>query len=586
VLACVLVMGAVAAVLAGASWARSPGALHLTAAPTAPTTLTTSDPNALTRPTAADVAPAGHRLTGDRAQAIADRIPRVRAAVRRHPGAYGVSYLKGPSRWQISYFGQGREFAQVLIDDASGRVLEAWTGFQVAWTMARGYPGAFGRKVNSLPIWIVLSLLFVIPFVNPRRPFSLLHLDLLALSAFSMSLAFFNRGNIDASVPLAYPPLLYLLGRMLWAARRRRAGYSPPTLRLFVPASWLGIALVFLLGFRVGLNVTDSNVIDVGYAGVIGADRLAHGQPLYGHFPSGNQHGDTYGPAVYEAYLPFERALGWSGTWDDLPAAHGAAITFDLLCMALLYWLGRRVRGPPLGVALAYAWAAYPFTLFAAEANTNDSLVAAALIAALVVAARPVARGALAAVAGLTKFAPLALIPLMATHGLGRGASGDGAGGRGSRLRSARGLALFALGLALAGALILAPVLLGENLKRFYDATIGYQANRGSPFSVWGLYGAMATAQSVVQAAAVALALAAAVLPRRRDVIGLAAMAAAILIALQLGVTHWFYLYLVWFFPLVMLVLLGGGHEDLLDRIGAQGLRGADEHSHQPRVVV
>jgi hypothetical protein len=29
-----------------------------------------------------------------------------------------------------------------------------------------------------------------------------------------------------------------------------------------------------------------------------------------------------------------------------------------------------------------------------------------------------------------------------------------------------------------------------------------------------------------------------------------------VLIALQLGVTHWFYLYLVWFFPLVMLALL------------------------------
>jgi hypothetical protein len=29
-----------------------------------------------------------------------------------------------------------------------------------------------------------------------------------------------------------------------------------------------------------------------------------------------------------------------------------------------------------------------------------------------------------------------------------------------------------------------------------------------------------------------------------------------VLIALQLGVTHWFYLYLPWFFPLVMLALL------------------------------
>ena len=45
--------------------------------------------------------------------------------------------------------------------------------------------------------------------------------------------------------------------------------------------------------------------------------------------------------------------------------------------------------------------------------------------------------------------------------------------------------------------------------------------------------------------------------PRRRDVVGLAALSAAILIALQLGVTHWFYLYIPWFFPLVMIALLG-----------------------------
>ena len=39
--------------------------------------------------------------------------------------------------------------------------------------------------------------------------------------------------------------------------------------------------------------------------------------------------------------------------------------------------------------------------------------------------------------------------------------------------------------------------------------------------------------------------------------IGLAAACAAIVIAVQLGVEHWFYLYIPWFFPLVMIALLG-----------------------------
>ena len=279
----------------------------------------------------------------------------------------------------------------MIIADASGRVLEQWTGFQVAWTMARGYKGAFGRHVNALYIWLPLCLLFLLPFIDPRRPFSMLHLDLLVLLSFSVSLAFFNHANIYASVPLTYPPLVYLLGRMLWLLRgAARAGGRPvPPLRLLIPAPWLALGIVFLLGFRIGLNVTDSNVIDVGYAGVIGASKVVHGDALYGHWPSDNEHGDTYGPVTYESYVPFEQVFGWSGTWDDLPAAHAAAIVFDLLALGLMFLLGLRIRGPTLGVALAYAWVSYPFTLFALESNSNDTLVAVLILAALLCASSP-----------------------------------------------------------------------------------------------------------------------------------------------------------------------------------------------------
>ena len=312
----------------------------------------------------------------------------------------------------------------MLIADRSGRVLEEWSGFQVAWTMARGYKGAFGEHVNALYIWLPLCLLFMLPFVNFRRPLSLLHLDLLVLLSLSVSLAFFNHANIWASVPLAYPPLLYLLARMLWMLRRRAAGARRPgPLRLLIPAPWLAVAVVFLIGFRVGLNVTDSNVIDVGYAGVIGAQRITHDRPLYGRFPADNEHGDTYGPFNYEAYVPFQQIFGWSGRWDDLPASHGAAIFFDLLTVGLLFLLGRRMRGPTLGIALAYAWVSYPFTLFTLESNANDTLVAAMVLAALLAASYAsalarFARGGFAALAALTKVAPIALAPILATHGL------------------------------------------------------------------------------------------------------------------------------------------------------------------------
>jgi hypothetical protein len=484
--------------------------------------------------------------------AIAEALPKMKAVRKDHPGSYDGAYLKGPFRWQVSFFSKkgAKEIGQVIIDDASGRVLEQWTGFQVAWTMARGYRGAFGEHVNALYIWLPLCALFFVPFFDWRRPLRLLHLDLLALLSFSVSLAFFNHAHIYASVPLAYPPLLYLLARMLALLRR---GARPEAPRLLIPAPWLAIGVVFLVGFRIGLNVTDGNVIDVGYAGVIGAERIVDGKSLYGAYPKDNEHGDTYGPANYEAYVPFEQIFGWSGTWDDLPAAHAAAVVFDLLAVALLFLIGRRVRGPSLGIVLAYAWVSYPFTLFALESDSNDTLVAVLVLAAVLCAsyqssAARSARGAFAAFAGLTKFAPLALAPLFATHGLGDL----------TPVRRLRAVALFAGAFLLAAALASIPALRHDTLHTIYERTIAYQANRGSPFSVWGLYGGLHGLQTAVQIAAVLFAVALAVVPRRPDVGRLAAACAAVLIALQLGIEHWFYLYIPWFFPLAAIALLGG----------------------------
>jgi hypothetical protein len=506
-----------------------------------------------------NVPPAGRRLSANRVLAIADGLGKMRAIRAQYRGSYGGAYLKMPFHWQVSYFSRNgkKEIGQVIIDDFSGRVLEQWTGFQVAWTMARGYPGAFGRHVNALYIWLPLCLLFALPFWNFRRPLSLSNLDLLALLSLSVSLAFFNHGNIYASVPLVYPPLLYLLARMLALLRRGRAcaARRAPPLRLLVPPAWLALGVVFLLGFRVGLNVTDANVIDVGYAGVIGAQRVVDGRPLYGAYPVDNERGDTYGPVNYEAYVPFQQLFGWSGHWDDLPAAHAAAIVFDLLAVALLFLLGRRMRGPTLGIALAYAWVAYPFTLFSLESNSNDTLVAVLILASLLAASyggklAASGRGTFAALAGLSKFAPLALAPLLATHGL----LGDDAA---RRPRRAWLLGLFLLAFLLAGGLALIPALAHDSLHTIYERTIAYQANRDSPFSVWGLYGGLGSLQLAVELAAVLLAILLAVVPRRADLVGLSAACAAVIIALQLGIEHWFYLYIPWFFPLVMIALLG-----------------------------
>jgi hypothetical protein len=539
---------AVTAHTAGASTRRARALSTHASSTTSSTSSETPIPVAVT-----NVPPAAHMLSSEKVLAIANRLPEMRALRKEYRGSFGDVYLKGAAQWQVSYFTRGgkKEIGLVIINDLSGRVVEQWTGFQVAWSMARGYPGAFGRHVNALYVWLPMCVLFLLPFIDFRRPFSLLHLDLLVLLSFSVSLAFFNHAHIYASVPLAYPPLLYLLARMLALLRRSRDGRRRPRLRLLVPAPWLALGVIFLLGFRIGLNVTDSNVIDVGYAGVIGASKIAHDEALYGNWPSTNEHGDTYGPVNYEAYVPFQQVFGWSGKWDDLPAACAAAIFFDLLATALLFLLGRRMRGPTLGVALAYAWVAYPFTLFALESNSNDSFVGALVLAAVLAASyrsriATSGRGVLAALAGLTKFAPLALAPLLATHGLADL----------SFARRARALALYALAFAGTIALVSIPALSHDSLHTIYERTFVYQSNRGSPFSVWGLYG-LQNVESFAEIAAVALAVMLAILPRRPDVVGLAAACAAVIIAEQLGIEHWFYLYIPWFFGVVIVALFG-----------------------------
>jgi hypothetical protein len=498
----------------------------------------------LTRPASPTKPPAEHFLSALQAERIAARESKLQKELAKHDRVRDEEFATGPGRWQVSYYAGGDEIAQVIVDEREGRAVAVWTGPQVAWQMARGLPGAFGRKANSPAVWIPLMLAFFVPFFDRRRPFRMLHLDLLALLAFSISHVYFNRGEVFTSVPLVYPVLGYLLLRLLFLAYRRFEGRRPEPLRTLVPVSWLALALIFLVGFRVGLNLTNSNVIDVGYSGVIGADRLTHDQTLYGNFPADDPSGDTYGPVNYYAYVPFELAFPWSGRWDDLPAAHAAALFFDLATLVALFWVGRRLvpgpRGNRLGVILAYAWASYPYTLFVLSSNANDSLVALLVVLAFGAAYSPRGRGALVALASTVKFAPLALAPLFA----------------GFDRRRTRDAVAFGLALAAVAVIVLGPVLVDDGVSRFWDRTVGFQLDRDSPFSVWGQHPQLGWAQSVAKATAIILSVLVAFFPRRKNPLQLAALGAAVLIALELTLSHWFYLYIVWWFPLAIIAVL------------------------------
>lgn len=540
----------VVALVAGA------GSRALASGTTSASTVTATD----TTPAAPVVGSSHARptLTLATVRALAARSGAVRSWIAAHP-VYRITPQFDPDthQWTVYYVSRNRHGAdvtqaEVLIDDNTGEVQETRTGPQVAWMMARGYWGAFGRHINDPWLWTALCLMFVIPLLEIRRIVSWRTLDLLALVGFSVSLIWFNSGDIYTSVPLVYPPLIYLGVRLtLIGMRRARSGRDTaaaparaagaPRFRGWAPI-WVLVAILMLcVGIRYSLNAFDSNVIDVGYAGVIGAHRIVSGAAPYGNFPANCGHCDTYGPATYLAYVPFEVAAPWHGVWNDLPAAHAAASVFDGLCLVGMLTLGWRLGGIRLGLALATAWAAFPFTAYALESNTNDELVAATLIWGLILFARPLGRGLMLGLAAMAKFTPAILLLAWFRHPFPRG------GPRLGWLRYLGGLAIAAVA---TGWVILLDGVGG--IHSFWWDAIHYQIGRYSPFSIWGQHPDLKPLQYTLIACVAAAAVALAWWPRRRDFVTVVALSGALMIALQLTMTYWFYLYIPWFLPFVL----------------------------------
>jgi hypothetical protein len=482
--------------------------------------------------------------------------------------------------WTVHVWsGKAGEIATGVVDDATAKVTEAWTGPQVAWGMARGRPGAFGGKLlTSWPVWLALSAVFLVGLIDHRRLLSVHTLDLLVLLSLGVSLAFFNRGEVLQSAALAVPPLAYLVARTAWIGFRATAR---PSLTLPRWPVWaLVVATLFLVGFRIGLNVDNGrSVIDVGYAGVIGADRILDGRAPYGAMPvtddrtpcgpagsdgevreriqsngrceSANPSGDTYGPFSYLAYIPSVLAFGWTGRWDDLPAAHATSIAFDLLTLVGLVLVGLRFGGARLAAVLAFGWTAYPFTAYALMSNTNDTIMPALLVWGFWLASSPVARGASVALASWTKFGALIVTPLWLTYPSGP-----------RRPQLLRFAAAFGVATLLAFSILLLEPSLIDAVRTFWNRTLETQLERESPFSIWdwGQYHAagipdLGSLQTVVEVAVIVLAGIAAVVPRQKGPLELAALTAALLVAFELALTHWSYLYLPWTLPFVLLAL-------------------------------
>lgn len=495
-----------------------------------------------------DVRPPGFATDGREALLAAEHAPAMVALHRReHPLDYLVKTW-GDDHWAIQFTHGGVLVAEVDLG-RSGRVQRVWTGPQASAVYARGH---YAPIFDSPWVVVTFALLFLVPFVDPRRP--LLLLDALALLSFLVSYALFDHARLQAAVWWAYPPLLYLLGRGLWLGlhRARTSGRpawsgTPARSSFRLPLRVLGAGLLALVGARVGL-ILAGHIVDVGFSSALGAQHILHGHAP--HYASAT-HPDTYGPIAYLAYVPFELVFGFSGHWDALPAVRAATITFDLLTVLGLVVLGRRLRagraGWRLGLMLGWAWCAYPFTLLTVMRNANDGIIALLMVWMLVVSAAPVRRGVLLGLATAAKFTPAILLPLLV-------------GGRDAAGRRAR--VACALGFAAVMVASFAPFIPPGGVSELYHHTIGWQIGRPDVFSPWALHPSLAWLQTALEVGGIVLALGLGLRHSVSDTSRLAALAGALMIAVQLPAEHWFYFYIVWFAPLLLVAVLARADDE------------------------
>ena len=487
---------------------------------------------------------------------------------------------------RVSFFSGGRIVAQVAVNrDGSVSQMVDFT--------RRSVP--YGNWLAYTPgVLLGLSVLFVL-MAGVVPVLRLRNLDVLAGLSFVVPAVLLQRRYLDASVVAALPGLGYLMLRCAWVGLGPGRGTPAPSTPVFEALTSeldaaarvrvlrvlaVAMALVFVM-----VGVSSPLPVDVIYAVMEGATRLIHGVLPYGHMPGDVIHGDTYPLLSYVAYMPLAALSPVSSTWDSVDLALGAAVAATLAGAGALFRAvagaaraGASRRTPEAeaaGLRAALIWLSFPALLITVSTGTTDVVLAVLLLFAVLLWRRPGASCAVLALAGWFKLAPFALVPVW--------------------LAPLRGRRLLAGLLALAGVSLAMLALLvrfgGGGGPAAMAHALAFQFSRGSPQSLWTVLG-VGWLQPLAQAGAVALIAGGSVRLWRdpelaADRVRIAALAAAILLALQLVADYWAFLYVAWVVPLMAISLLGepAPHARRAEASAPQaaGVDGAD--GQPPRLV-
>jgi hypothetical protein len=473
---------------------------------------------------------------------------------------------------RVSFFDGARLVAEVAVSPR-GRVER--------FVYARGLRVPYGVPLTHRPLVLLvgaLAFLLATAVVPLRR---VRNLDVAALLALVLPVVLLDERLVTASVLSAAPSLLWLTGRCarLALGPPRPAARAIPLLDALTPA-WSDGQRLRILRLAVGaaaacvamIAISAQQTVDVAQAVMEGATLLVHGTLPYGHLPGDVFHGDVYPLLSYAAYAPLAILMPVRDDWD---VANGALIVAALSAIAGAWLLARiaggasaatRERDRPdardraAGLRAALAWLALPPLLVTASTGTSDVLLGALLLAALALVRRPLGSVTAILVAGWFKVVPFALLPIWLARLRGR--------------RLAAALAVTAASGALTLAVLLA--LGGARAPGQMLHAIAYQADRRTLHSPWTLLG-IEWLQPLGQAAVLALVAAATVRVRRdatlaSDPARLAALAGAVLLAVQLTGNYWTYLYLAWAVPCLVVGLLADAPRPAPARAAVPGL--------------
>jgi hypothetical protein len=483
----------------------------------------------------------------DRAEDL-DRLadgPAARAAVADPAVADWLSNHKFDNVQVITFEG---DKARVSFFDGQQAVLEAAVGPDGKVIAVQAFDADYVRAgPKEIQHWftlVVATLIFLL-LLATRPLLNLRNGDLLALAATASTIFILNERYFAWSVIVGSLLMAYLLGRCLWVSGHRAAPRGDFLVnfgagrvriaRLIAGAAALLALIVTIPGGQVG---------DVAIASISGATNVLEGINPYGNVIEGIVHGDTYPIFAFVLYAP--AALIWPvhDLFDNLDGALWIAGASLVAGAVAIFRAGRVAVDEEFGLRNATAWLIFPPVLVAASAGTND-LPTAALIAWAIATFAFAGRstGWLSA-AAWAKVVPVFILPLWLARFRGR-----------------------ELGRALIGPVVLTVLMLilvvalgGISAIGDMIDAIAFQAERGSQISLWVVLGAPAL-QLIAQALALALAAGATVAVwRMRDVaVSLArvcALAAAVLLAFQIGASYWSYAYLPWIYPLLVVALL------------------------------